>query len=215
MALQSLWKTHESCGSDDPIDSRRNDEEGNRNNLPISGYRPRLAHRRVGPSCPQTGSERVQVTPAHFRRFMFAQSKPYPEMIQLVRNLKVRHGLKIAAVSNEARELNSHRIRTFGLDGFMDLFISSCFVHLRKPDADIFGLRWMLPRCLLGGQSISKTRQCSSRSRKVWEFEAFFARTPGPRARNLLRGDCRMIKESSLKAANPRVWILRQRFFVP
>ena len=28
----------------------------------------------------------------------------------------------------------------FKLDGFVDAFISSCFVHLRKPDADIFKL---------------------------------------------------------------------------
>ena len=43
-------------------------------------------------------------------------------------------------VSNEARELNSHRIRKFKLCEFVDFFISSCFVHLRKPDADIFRL---------------------------------------------------------------------------
>ena len=75
-----------------------------------------------------------------FRRFMFAQSKAYPEMIELIARLRVRFGLKIVAVSNEARELNSHRIRTFGLNGFVDCFVSSCFVHLRKPDADIFRL---------------------------------------------------------------------------
>ncbi|RJP50205.1 MAG: HAD family phosphatase [Anaerolineaceae bacterium] len=79
-------------------------------------------------------------TRAQFRRFMFAQSKPYPEMIELVRKLKAKYGLKIAVVSNEARELNSHRISKFKLDGFVDFFISSCFVHLRKPDADIFRL---------------------------------------------------------------------------
>jgi putative hydrolase of the HAD superfamily len=79
-------------------------------------------------------------TRAQFRRFMFAQSKPYPEMIELVAQLKVRHGLKIAVVSNEARELNAYRIRKFKLNGFVDFFISSCFVHLRKPDADIFWL---------------------------------------------------------------------------
>jgi putative hydrolase of the HAD superfamily len=79
-------------------------------------------------------------TRAQFRRFMFAQSKPYPEMIELVRKLKAKHGLKIAVVSNEARELNSHRIRTFKLDKFVDSFVSSCFVHVRKPDADIFRL---------------------------------------------------------------------------
>jgi len=77
---------------------------------------------------------------AQFRRFMFAQSKPYPKMIELVTQLKVRHGLKIAVVSNEGHELNSYRIRTFKLDGFVDYFISSCFVHVRKPDTDIFRL---------------------------------------------------------------------------
>jgi putative hydrolase of the HAD superfamily len=79
-------------------------------------------------------------TRAQFRRFMFAQSKPYPEMIELVAQLKVRHGLKIVVVSNEARELNAYRIRKFKLDRFVDSFISSCFVHVRKPDADIYRL---------------------------------------------------------------------------
>jgi putative hydrolase of the HAD superfamily len=79
-------------------------------------------------------------TRAQFRRFMFAQSKPYPEMIELIRNLKAKHGLKIIVVSNEARELNAYRIRKFKLDGFVDAFVSSCFVHIRKPDADIFRL---------------------------------------------------------------------------
>jgi putative hydrolase of the HAD superfamily len=79
-------------------------------------------------------------TRAQFRRFMFTQSKPYPEMIELVDRLKARHRLKIAVVSNEGRELNAYRIRKFKLDGFVDFFISSCFVHIRKPDADIFRL---------------------------------------------------------------------------
>ena len=76
-------------------------------------------------------------TRAQFRRFMFAQSKAYPEMIELVTQLKARYGLKIAVVSNEAREVNAYRIRKFKLDGFVDAFISSCFVHVRKPDAEI------------------------------------------------------------------------------
>lgn len=79
-------------------------------------------------------------TRAQFRRFMCAQSKPFPEMIELIARLKVRHGLKIAVVSNEAREVNDYRIHKFKLDTFVDSFISSCFVHLRKPDADIFRL---------------------------------------------------------------------------
>ena len=79
-------------------------------------------------------------TRTQFRDFMFAQSRPYPEMIEMLAQLKVRHGLKIAVVSNEARELNAYRIRKFKLDRLVDAFVSSCFVHIRKPDADIFRL---------------------------------------------------------------------------
>ena len=75
-----------------------------------------------------------------FRRFMFAQSKPRPGMIELMRHLKAKYRLKLYVVSNEARELNAYRISRFKLDGMVDAFISSCFVHLRKPDADIFRL---------------------------------------------------------------------------
>ena len=39
-----------------------------------------------------------------FGDFMFAQSKPYPEMIELVTQAQGRYGLKIVVVSNEARE---------------------------------------------------------------------------------------------------------------
>jgi putative hydrolase of the HAD superfamily len=77
---------------------------------------------------------------AQFREFIFAQSKSYPKMIKLIRQIKVRYGLKIVVVSNEARELNLFRIRKFNLDGFVDSFISSSFVHIRKPDPDIFRL---------------------------------------------------------------------------
>jgi putative hydrolase of the HAD superfamily len=73
-----------------------------------------------------------------FRAFMFAQSQPYSEMIDLIRGLKARHGLKVAAVSNEGRELTAYRIQKFDLGAFIDFFISSCFVHYRKPDADIY-----------------------------------------------------------------------------
>jgi putative hydrolase of the HAD superfamily len=77
---------------------------------------------------------------AEFRRFMFAQSQVYPGMIESIRKLKSKYGLKIVVVSNEGRELNAYRIRKFKLDRFVDAFISSCFVHVRKPDAEIFRL---------------------------------------------------------------------------
>jgi putative hydrolase of the HAD superfamily len=71
---------------------------------------------------------------------MFAQSRAIPDMLALVRRLKALYGLKIVVVSNEGRELNAYRIRKFKLGSFVDTFISSCFVHIRKPDARIFAL---------------------------------------------------------------------------
>ena len=83
--------------------------------------------------------EKRPFTRAQFRRFMCEQSKPYLDMIALLVQLRAQ-GLKIVVVSNESRELNAFRIRTFGLAKFVDSFISSCFVGLRKPDANIFQL---------------------------------------------------------------------------
>lgn len=82
--------------------------------------------------------EKRNFTKKQFRQFMFDQSKPIPEMIELVSDLKKKHHLKVAVVNNEGIELNEHRIRTFKLTEFVDFFISSCYVHFRKPDKDIF-----------------------------------------------------------------------------
>ncbi len=75
-----------------------------------------------------------------FREFMFAQSKPFPQMLDLVRNLRKAYHLKVAVVSNEGRELTVYRIQKFGLAEIADFFIASAFVHFRKPDADIYRL---------------------------------------------------------------------------
>ncbi|HEY5371930.1 MAG TPA: HAD family hydrolase [Hanamia sp.] len=73
-----------------------------------------------------------------FRDFMFSLTIPYPEMIAFIKKLKEQYGLKIVAVSNEARELNAYRIQTFKLNSVIDFFVSSCYVHVRKPDTAIF-----------------------------------------------------------------------------
>lgn len=73
-----------------------------------------------------------------FKSFMYAQSQPFPEMIELMKSLKRQYHLRIAVVSNEGRELTTYRVRQFQLNTFIDFFVSSCFVHYRKPDADIY-----------------------------------------------------------------------------
>ena len=77
-------------------------------------------------------------SPEEFKVFMYAQSQPFPEMISLMRALKSQYGLQVAAVSNEGRELSVYRVQQFKLGKFIDFFVSSCFVHYRKPDADIY-----------------------------------------------------------------------------
>ena len=79
-------------------------------------------------------------TRKQFRDCMFSQSKPIRKMLELIAQLKTEHGLKIVVISNESRTVNAYRIRTFHLDRLVDTFISSCFVGMRKPDANIFRL---------------------------------------------------------------------------
>jgi putative hydrolase of the HAD superfamily len=82
--------------------------------------------------------EHRSFTRQQFKDFMYSRTEPYPEMIEMICQIKEKYKLKLAIVNNEGRELNEYRIRTFGLNKFIDFFISSCFVHFRKPDADIF-----------------------------------------------------------------------------
>jgi putative hydrolase of the HAD superfamily len=72
--------------------------------------------------------------------FVLAQSTPLPDMIALAREIKDRYDVKVIAVSNEGRELNAHRIAQFKLDEIFETFVSSCYVHLLKPDPAIFRL---------------------------------------------------------------------------
>lgn len=73
-----------------------------------------------------------------FIAFMYRQSMPYQDTIDFFKRLKQQYDLNVIAVSNEGRELNTYRINTFKLSELFDAFVSSSFVHLRKPDTDLF-----------------------------------------------------------------------------
>lgn len=75
---------------------------------------------------------------ANFKEFMFAQSKPYPDMIAFFKQLKRDYHLKVAVISNENRALSEYRINIGQLKSFVDAFFISAFVHYQKPDAHIF-----------------------------------------------------------------------------
>ncbi|WP_301922740.1 HAD-IA family hydrolase [Ferruginibacter sp.] len=77
-------------------------------------------------------------TPSQFKDFMFSLTTADTNMITLIKQLKATYQLKIIVVSNEAKELNEYRIQKFQLNLLIDFFISSCYVHVRKPDEAIF-----------------------------------------------------------------------------
>ena len=73
-----------------------------------------------------------------FKRFMFTLSKPKSDVLEFARSLSRKY--LMATINNESRELNQYRIQTFALAETFDLFVSSCFVGLRKPDERIYRL---------------------------------------------------------------------------
>ncbi|HUK26167.1 MAG TPA: HAD family phosphatase [Terriglobales bacterium] len=75
-----------------------------------------------------------------FQQAMFSASKPKPEALSLARKLAGTRRYLMGTINNESRELNDYRIQTFGLREIFSLFVSSCFVDLRKPEEKIYRL---------------------------------------------------------------------------
>jgi putative hydrolase of the HAD superfamily len=75
-----------------------------------------------------------------FRDFMFQLSQPLPGMLEFAQALSGSNQYFMGTINNESRELNDYRIETFGLRNIFRIFISSCFVGLRKPERDIYRL---------------------------------------------------------------------------
>ncbi|HXY14193.1 MAG TPA: HAD family phosphatase [Terriglobales bacterium] len=79
-------------------------------------------------------------TPGDFTNFMFSLSQPYPDTLELARSLAGSCKYLMATLNNESTELNDYRIRTYGLRDIFDVFFSSCYVGLRKPEEAIYRL---------------------------------------------------------------------------
>ena len=77
-------------------------------------------------------------TREEFREFIFAQSQPRPDSIQIAQLLAASRKYFMATINNEVLELNLFRIEQFGLRKYFSVFFSSCFLGLRKPDEAIY-----------------------------------------------------------------------------
>jgi putative hydrolase of the HAD superfamily len=75
-----------------------------------------------------------------FKDYMFSLSQSHTEVLELARQLKKSDRYFMSTINNESRELNLYRIQHFGLRQIFSLFVSSCFVGLRKPEEGIYRL---------------------------------------------------------------------------
>jgi len=73
-----------------------------------------------------------------FRDFMFSLSRPFPDVLAFAQALTDSRKYLMSTINNESRELNYYRIEKFGLRGIFRIFVSSCFVGMRKPERDIY-----------------------------------------------------------------------------
>jgi putative hydrolase of the HAD superfamily len=77
-------------------------------------------------------------TREEFRDYIFAQSQPKPDSIEIARQVSAARKYFMATINNEILELNLYRIEQFGLRRYFSVFFSSCFLGLRKPDEAIY-----------------------------------------------------------------------------
>jgi putative hydrolase of the HAD superfamily len=78
-------------------------------------------------------------TPAAFLQAMRERSVLLPHgAIRILQELAASEEVELAILNNEARELNDYRIERFEFGRYFDVFLSSCYLGLRKPDPKIF-----------------------------------------------------------------------------
>jgi putative hydrolase of the HAD superfamily len=73
-----------------------------------------------------------------FRNFMLSLSQPDAYALNLARGLAKSCKYLMATINNESADLNAYRIEKFGLRAIFSLFVSSCYVGMRKPEEGIY-----------------------------------------------------------------------------
>ena len=74
-----------------------------------------------------------------FFSFLLSQSKLLSDgALGILSELAASRKCLLGALNNEAREPNEYRFRRFGLRGFVQVALSSCYLGLRKPEPAIY-----------------------------------------------------------------------------
>jgi len=75
-----------------------------------------------------------------FKQFMLRLSEPNEEALAFAKQLTNSGKYLMGTINNESRELNQYRIERFDMRAIFKVFVSSCFVGLRKPEEAIYQL---------------------------------------------------------------------------
>jgi putative hydrolase of the HAD superfamily len=73
-----------------------------------------------------------------FADYIRAQSKELPGTMDVLRRLAATKMYLLCTLNNESRDMNAYRIQKFGLRRCFDVFLSSCYLGVRKPDEAIY-----------------------------------------------------------------------------
>jgi len=103
-----------------------------------------------------------------FKEYILSLSQPNREALAFARQLADSGKYLMGTINNESRDLNVYRIEKFGLRSIFSLFISSCFVGLRKPEIDIYRLALETRRKRRKNAALSMTGLSTSRWRSGW-----------------------------------------------
>lgn len=75
-----------------------------------------------------------------FQEFVYSLSQPNEKALAFAKSLADSGNYFMGTINNESRELNLYRIEKFAMRAIFKLFVSSCFVGLRKPEEGIYRL---------------------------------------------------------------------------
>jgi putative hydrolase of the HAD superfamily len=75
-----------------------------------------------------------------FVNFMHSLSVPDEQALAFAKGLATSGKYLMGTINNESRELNDYRVEKFRLHSIFSVFVSSCFVGLRKPEEAIYRL---------------------------------------------------------------------------
>lgn len=78
-------------------------------------------------------------TRADFKESVLAHSAELPGSLELLDELASTE-IQVASLNNESREINEYRIQSFGLHQRISLFLSSCYLGVKKPERAIYEL---------------------------------------------------------------------------